>query len=69
MTKQLFEALEALAMMWNQYCDGESGHLCMSAGEQAEEVLSKYNLLINTHAYGGDIDWDKLDEYRSQVEG
>ncbi len=26
MNKQLFDSLEALCMMWEQYCDGENGH-------------------------------------------
>lgn len=38
------EMLNALGWMWNQYC-GKNGHLCMSAGESAAEVLMKYGLL------------------------
>lgn len=39
----------------------------MSAGENCEEVLDRYDLLTNHHAYGGDIDWDRLEELRSEV--
>ena len=47
MNEKLYDALEALCMMWEQYCGDECGHYCMSAGERTDEVLDRYNLLIN----------------------
>lgn len=41
----LFEALSALSSMWNQYCPPPRTHLNMSAGEEAEEVLQKWQLM------------------------
>ena len=67
MTRELFNVLEALCGMWNQYCDGECGHMCMSAGEDCETVLDSYGLLKNCHAYGGDIDYERLETLRSQI--
>jgi len=67
MEKELFEVLESLCDMWDQYCPQPYGHMCMSAGEGAEEVLFKYGLLKNDTGYGGEVDWDKLEEYRKQV--
>lgn len=67
MSKYLFEALEALCGMWNQYCGSEWGHEFMSAGENASDVLDKYHLLKNDTGTGGEIDWDKLEEYRKQI--
>lgn len=63
MTKELYKALEALCMMWEQYCGDEWGHMCMSAGEHTEEVLDKYNLLINQKGYAADVDWVQLEKY------
>lgn len=68
MSKELFEALEALCDMWSQYCDGPSGHCFMSAGENADEVLSKYGLLKNDNGTGGDVDYDRLEELRKTIE-
>lgn len=67
MTQELFNALEALCMMWDQYCDGEWGHMCMTAGENAEEVLDSYGLLIHTGGYAAHVDEAKLDFYRKSV--
>lgn len=65
MTKELFEALEALCMMWEQYCgEWEYSHMCMSAGENCEEVLDKYNLLIPTKGYGNKVNYEVLEELR-----
>ena len=44
--KDLFEALSALSSMWNQYCPPPRTHMCMSAGEEAEDVLRKWRLLL-----------------------
>ena len=63
MDKELYYALEALCGMWEQYCKGEWGHMCMSAGEHTEEVLDKYNLLINRKGYAADIDHIQLEKY------
>ncbi|GAB2853877.1 hypothetical protein [Hymenobacter ruber] len=43
--QDLFEALGALSSMWNQYCPPPRTHLNMSAGEEAEEVLQKWQLM------------------------
>lgn len=67
MNKELFEVLESLCDMWNQYCGGEWGHSFMSAGEGAADVLDKYKLLKNDTGYGGEVDWDKLEEYRKSI--
>jgi len=55
--RDLREALYALGLMWNQYC-GTRGHLCMSAGESASEVLEQHGLLASEYS---EADWDKLD--------
>lgn len=47
--KHLFEALEALCKMWEQYCSGPTGHMFMSAGEDTAEILEKYQLLENRY--------------------
>ena len=65
--KELFEALEALCGMWEQYCDGEWGHMFMSAGEQAADVLDKYQLLKDDNGTGGKVDEDRLEELRKSV--
>jgi len=67
MTKELFEALEALCFMWEQYCGDEYGHMCMCAGENCQDVLDKYFLLKNDNGYGGKVDYDKLEEYRKII--
>lgn len=67
MTKELFEALEALCGMWGQYCDGPSGHCFMTASEDAADVLDKYGLLINDNGTGGEVDYDKLEELRKTI--
>lgn len=67
MNKDLFEALEALCEMWNQYCDEPTGHMFMSAGENCQEVLSKHGLLKNETWIGGEIDWEKLEEIRLTI--
>jgi len=51
------ETLRALALMWNQYC-GKSGHLFMTAGEHASEVLMKAGLLKDEYS---EIDYEKID--------
>jgi len=68
MNKDLFPALEALCMMWEQYCGGEAGHVFMSAGEQCQEVLSNHGLLKNETACSGDIDWEKLENFRCHTD-
>ena len=67
MNIKLIEALEALCMMWEQYCDGEWGHMCMSAGETCEMVLDEYGLLIPTGGYGNKVDWEKLNELKKNI--
>lgn len=67
MNKELFEVLEALCGMWNQYCGGKWGHEFMSAGEDTADVLDKYKLLKNDTGTGGEIDWDILEEYRKKI--
>lgn len=67
MNQELYDALEALCLMWNQYCDGPFGHMCMSAGEHTEFVLNRYKLLINKGGYANDVNWEKLEEYRKSI--
>ena len=43
--KDLFDALSALSSMWNQYCPPPWTHMFMNAGEDAEEVLQKWQLM------------------------
>ena len=62
MTKELHEALSALCKMWDQYCQMPWGHECMSAGEATADVLGKYQLLKNDNGYGGEVDWERLNE-------
>lgn len=69
MDKELFDALEALCMMWEQYCGGKWGHECMAAGENTEEVLDKHNLLIHKTGYQSDINVQVLEMYRKQAYG
>jgi hypothetical protein len=67
MSKDLYEALEALCDMWNQYCGAEYGHMFMSAGENCADVLDKYNLLKNDNGYGGEVDYEKLNELAKTI--
>ena len=69
MNKQLFNSLEALCLIWDQYCDGENGHYHMSAGENAMKVLNFHRLLKNVEGPKAEVDWDKLEVYRKWVEG
>ena len=61
------EILEALAEMYTQYCGGRSGHMFITAGEHAQEILERYGILTDTNAMGGEgtIDWDGLKNIRS----
>jgi hypothetical protein len=68
MTKELYAALEALCDMWNQYCGAEVGHMFMSAGENAADVLDQYSLLKNDNGTGGEVDWDKLKELEQLIQ-
>ena len=63
--RNLLEALSALSSMWNQYCPPPRTHMCMSAGEEAEEVLQKWHLMLEdeTSIY---IDGALLDDNISQ---
>lgn len=67
MNKELFEALEALCGMWNQYCPMPYGHMFMVAGENASDVLDKYGLLKNDNGAGGEVNYEKLEELRKTV--
>lgn len=67
MNREIFDALEALCMMWEQYCDSDWGHEFMSAGEQTEEVLDKYKLLIPIGVLRSKVNWDLLEEYRAKI--
>lgn len=65
--KLLLQALTALAGMWNQYCPAPTekcpypGHMFMSAGEEAEEVLDYWGMLRQDEsAIDPDTDWDEL---------
>lgn len=74
--EQLLEALSALSCMWNQYCppfkDGTPGHMHMSAGEEAEEVLLYHNLIKEDQTcpyfdFVGEELPDTLKEYIEEV--
>jgi len=39
------QALECVALMWNQYCTGPSGHMWMTAGESSERLLKHHDLM------------------------
>jgi len=53
------QILSALASMWNQYCPPPWTHNFMSAGEEAEEVLEAYGLLLKDKT----VDWKKLESH------
>jgi hypothetical protein len=59
--QELFEALSALSSMWNQYCPPPRTHLNMSAGEEAEEVLQRWQLM-RADETGSYIDGIVIDE-------
>lgn len=65
-TIELYEALEALCGMWGQYCSGPWGHSCMSAGEDCEDVLDKYGLLIHKGGYEAEVDYNRLEELKTK---
>lgn len=44
--EELYHALGVIAGMWNQYCPPPWTHLNMNAGEDAEEVLKEWELLL-----------------------
>jgi len=67
MTRELCEALDALCSMWDQYCSGDWGHECMSAGEEAEFILDKYALLIHGKGYKSDVDWDRMELIKQSI--
>ena len=67
MNKKLIEALEALCLMWEQYCGDQWGHMCMSAGENAEDVLSQYGLLIFKEGYEREVNWDRLEQLKKEI--
>ena len=69
MNRQLFNTLEALCMMWDQYCDGENGHYHMAAGERTMKVLQFHRLLKDIDEPKAEIDWERLEVYRKLVEG
>lgn len=47
-------ALEALGMMYAQYC-GQEGHSFMSAGETASDVLERFGMLSADPAGRGEV--------------
>lgn len=57
MTEETKPILQALALMWNQYC-GKDGHKFMTAGEHAAEVLMKAGLLKDEYS---EIDYEVID--------
>jgi hypothetical protein len=44
--EQLYHALGVIAGMWNQYCPPPWTHKFMNAGEDAEEILTEWELLL-----------------------
>jgi hypothetical protein len=69
--KSLFKSLSVLAGMWNQYCPPPTekcpypGHMFMSAGEDAEELLEQWGLLRPNETA---IDCDFKDEFEEAPE-
>jgi len=63
--EDLFEALAALSGMWNQYCSPPWTHEFMNAGEDAEEVLKKWDLLRNDET-SIEIAGVQIDDYMPQ---
>ncbi|MFN9901129.1 MAG: hypothetical protein ACK55Z_20585 [bacterium] len=39
----------------------------MSAGENAEHVLSQYGLLISKGGYEREVNWDRLEELKKEI--
>lgn len=64
MNKDLFKALEALCLMWSQYCDTDNGHMFMSAGEHTMEVLIKWGLLKNIEGPYAEVNEHRLEFLR-----
>lgn len=44
--EQLYDTLAVLVDMWNQYCPPPRTHLNMMAGEDTEEILKEWGLLL-----------------------
>lgn len=59
------QLLEALGLMYQQYCSGE-GHQFMTAGEHAYALLEKYGMLNADEAGRGEVKWEVLDAARSE---
>jgi len=62
MTENEQELLHALAGMYAQYCGDKSGHNFMTAGEEAQLVLEKWNVLKGANEMGGNGTIDLLDD-------
>ena len=63
MDKELINMLAALCYVWHEFYQSESGHAHTAAGENVMRILVKYGLLKNVTDVGGQVDWDKLNEY------
>jgi uncharacterized Zn finger protein (UPF0148 family) len=55
-----YQIIEALCWMWEQYCPPPDTHMCMSAGEQTEDVLAALGLLNPDDT----INWEKVKELK-----
>jgi hypothetical protein len=64
---ELYDALYALCLMWDQYCSDEWGHRCMSAGENTEIILDRYGLLIHKDRYEAEVDWNMLETLKDKI--
>jgi hypothetical protein len=67
MTKELYDSLQALCYMWDQYCSGPSSHMFMSAGEHTEEVLDYWELLEHKDGIESAVKWDRLEILRLAI--
>jgi hypothetical protein len=56
---QMGRLLEALALMYDQYCSSD-GHLFMTAGEITSSLLEQYGVLDPDEAGRGEIRWELI---------
>lgn len=64
MHKQEKVLLEALSCMWEQYCPPPCGHAFMSTGEEVEQILLEYGVLMPD----GHVDFNKVESFAVTTE-
>jgi hypothetical protein len=62
MADDKYDILQALAEMYERYCGHELGHECAHPGEQALDILRRYDVIGPTNGWGGEgrIDYEKI---------